>query len=242
MPDRLQIILPLADLMLEPRRDAMRVTQALYGEALEIISSREGWAHVRLEIDGYEGFIDEQAIGHEALPDAILSVPASHAYPRPDMKSNPASPLYFGAQFKIIDKEGEFVRLANQLFVKAAHIDKFTYQDPASMALQYLHVPYLWGGKTFAGIDCSGLVQIACQACAIKAPRDSGPQSQSLGQALSEAATLMRNDLIFWPGHVGILTSADRLLHANAHYMMVVEEALETAIHRIGKPSQIRRL
>lgn len=242
MTDILQITSPLADLMSKPQRSAMRVTQALLGEPVEILSSHEGWAHIRLMEDGYEGFVEENHLGLSAQANKKISVPATHAYPLPDIKSSPASPLYWGSQLHVIARDGDFYKTNQLEFIRVDHIDRPAPNDAASHASLYLNVPYLWGGKSFAGIDCSGLIQLSLLAIGVKSARDSGPQSESLGVIIPESAQLSRNDLIFWPGHVGILSAPDKLIHANAFHMMVVEENLDHAIHRIGQPSIMRRL
>ena len=241
MAEMLRILRPVVDLHAAPRRDGMRVTQALWGEAAEILHSHEGWAHVRLQADGYEGFMEEEALGPAPAPTHRLMVPSAHVYPQPDIKSAPAFEAYLGCGLAVAGVEGNFLRLAQGGFLAAAVMDAKP-ADPAAMAAQFLHVPYLWGGKTARGLDCSGLVQIALAACAISAPRDSGPQQQQLGRPVAQAEALQRNDLVFWKGHVGMLTAPDRLLHANAHHMQVVEEDFALAIARIGKPAAIKRL
>lgn len=241
MADLPRILWPVADLHEGPRRDAIRVTQALYGEAAEILEAHEGWARVRLENDGYEGFVMEEALGQAPAPTHRLMVPASHIYPQPDIKSAPATEAFLGCGLAVAGREGNFLKLVQGGFLHAAHVEA-RHADSASVAALFLHVPYLWGGKTARGLDCSGLIQIALAACGIRSPRDSGLQQQALGVALAEGAPLSRNDLVFWPGHVGILTAAGRLLHANAHHMMVAEEDLGAAIARIGKPAAIKRL
>lgn len=241
MAESLQVLWPIADLHREARRDGMRVSQALSGEGVEILSAHEGWARVRLQADGYEGFMQEEALGKAPSPTHRLMVPASHIYPEANIKSAPVVEAYLGCGLAVAGREGNFLKLAGGGFIIAAHVER-QHADPASIAAQFLHVPYLWGGKSMRGLDCSGLIQLALAACGMKAPRDSGPQSESLGVALPQAAALKRNDLVFWKGHVGILTAPGLLLHANAFHMQVVEESLAGAIARIGAPSVIRRL
>ena len=239
--DTRRVLSPLLDLHEAPRRAARRVTQALAGEVLRVSDMAEGWARVELEADGYIGFAETEWLGPALAPTHWLAVPMSHSYPAPDIKQGPESPLFLNSHLTVTGEDKDFLRLADGRFVKKSHTLPLGshLSDPAAVALQYLCVPYLWGGKSFAGLDCSGLVQLALHACGHQAPRDSGPQ-QALGVPVS--GDLRRNDLVFWKGHVGILTAPDRLLHANGHHMQVREEPLAEAITRIGPAEAIRRL
>jgi cell wall-associated NlpC family hydrolase len=129
--------------------------------------------------------------------------------------------------------DGDFLVLASGRHIYASHANTGKQSDFVSVAEQFLHTPYLWGGKTVMGIDCSGLVQTAMHASGVEAPRDSDMQEQGLGTDIS-GQTLQRGDLIFWKGHVGILQDGMTLLHANGHHMMVVSEPLQVAIDRIA--------
>lgn len=242
MSERKRIAIPVADLHDKPRNDSMRVTQGLYGEAVEILHSAGEWAHVRLVRDGYEGHVIAQALGDsQVLASRLFSVPAGHIYSAPDIKSSPVTEIYRGACVAVKATDGGFMELAEGGFVHAAQMQEAP-TDMAAKASEYLFVPYLWGGKTSRGIDCSGLVQVILQACGMESPRDSGPQEKALGRPLAAFETPDRNDLVFWKGHVGMLTGPQKLIHANAFHMRVAEEDFGQARQRIGEPTSIRRL
>ena len=160
----------------------------------------------------------------------------AHAYPEPSFKSIPERIFPFGAKLSAVSEEGSFVEVRGGGYVPRSQLldlDDFV-SDFVATAETFLGVPYLWGGKGPDGIDCSGLVQIALHSAGHSCPRDSDMQEQALGEPLSSNDDLARGDLIFWAGHVGIMTDGDTLLHANASHMAVVKENLRQAESRIN--------
>lgn len=231
-----RIVFAATDVQKAPRRDAMRMTQALMGEAVRVFETEEGWAYVQLIVDGYVGYVEEEALGISTAATHWLSVPSSFSYPAADLKTSPVEEIFFGTLVFIAAVEGNYARTNDGRFLPLSHVKQIgEYRsDPASIAAEFLHVPYLWGGKTARGLDCSGLIQLALNACGINALRDTDMQESSLGRALEKVEPLRRNDLVFWKGHVGILSGPDTLIHANGTHMQVVEEPLGEAITRIS--------
>ena len=230
-----RIATAIVPVMREPRRDAMQLTQALYGEAIRVYDEQDGWLWVQLEQDDYVGYIEAATATSWEEATHIITVPLTHSYPEASIKSQPTQPLTLNARLVAAPHDEKFLKLETGRYVYAAHAAPLasTQQDYVAVAEQFLAVPYLWGGKSFQGIDCSGLVQLSMQACGLSCPRDSDMQEQGLGQKIS-GNSLKRGDLIFWKGHVGIMTDAETLLHANGHHMQVVKEPLATAVERIS--------
>lgn len=234
---------PLADLLSRP--DGARDRQVALGAALTVVDRQGGWAFVQMVRDGYCGWLPEDAIGPAITPTHWVAAPASHAYGAPKVQAPDRFALPMGAHLTVSATEGAFA--ATQAgFVPLAHLRPIGahFDDPAEVALMFLHSPYLWGGNSYAGLDCSGLVQIAFHACGRDCPGDSDLQ-QAAGQPLSEDNPLRRNDLIFWKGHVALMLDATRLIHANGHSMSVAIESLDAATNRIaahsGGPITVRR-
>ncbi|HTV33884.1 MAG TPA: NlpC/P60 family protein [Methylocella sp.] len=230
----------IADVRRAPSHDAVLDTQALYGETLILYEDQEGWGWVQLGTDQYVGYIAMAALSAGGLEATHrVKVNRTLVYPCPDLKMpvRRASPL--GARVRVEGQKGAFARIGETAFVFAGHLAPVEAReaDFVGVAERFLHTPYLWGGKTSLGIDCSGLVQVALDAAGIAAPRDTDLQEQALGQPLSpkEQGTLalQRGDLIFWRGHVGIMQDATKLLHANAHHMLVTSEDFLAARERI---------
>jgi NlpC/P60 family/Bacterial dipeptidyl-peptidase Sh3 domain len=235
-----QCFAPIAGVHKAPSVDAMQTTQVLMGERLRVFERKAGWAWVQLRDDSYVGYVRESALleGNRETTDRITT-PLAHLFPRPDLKSTPAILVPMNAGLSVMGRSGDYLEHASGQFVYAAHCAVIDTRDFVSVAERFLHTPYLWGGKTALGIDCSGLVQVAMQACGLSCPRDSDMQEKDLGADVPREQ-LQRGDLVFWKGHVGLMQDEHRLLHANGHHLMVVSELLKDAIARISaKGSEI---
>jgi cell wall-associated NlpC family hydrolase len=228
----------------EPRHDAPLDTEALCGEAVTVFEMAEGWAWCQLAQDGYVGYLPAERLAQTGPePTHRVSALRSFVYPGPSMKLPPVEMLPLGARLVVTGRQGDFAVIEGaaglaQAFVWASHITSLAdaAADPVAVAEALIGTPYLWGGKSTLGIDCSGLVQLALDAAGRIAPRDSDMQERALGQLLPSAdpAGLRRGDLVFWKGHVGLMRSPTELLHANGHHMLVVSEPLADAVARIA--------
>lgn len=246
-----EVAVPLLSLRREPRFDARLDTQALMGERVRVFEMREGWAWLQLESDFYVGYAAQDDLADMGgAPTHRVAVPSTFMFPAPDIKSQPTVTLTLNAAMRVLRQDERFAHLANGRFVVASHLKPLgeAETDFVAVAESHRHVPYLWGGKSVLGLDCSGLVQLSLQAAGQVSPRDSDMQEKALGRSLpkDDLDGLKRGDLVFWDGHVGIMTDAGMLLHANGHFMQVTLEPLKTAVERIaarhGKITSIKRL
>lgn len=212
--------------------------QLLFGETfLELEQDpKNGFSFGRSEYDGYVGYVETNSLGVVSTASHKVTSLNTHIYPMAHMKTVPLIPLSLGARLAVVEFKSGFSQLTDGKFVPEQAISLINSHAPdfVTVAEQFLGVAYLWGGETSQGIDCSGLVQTALRASGIDCPRDSDLQQDAVGIELSKAAALIRGDLIFWKGHVGIMVSETELLHANAHHMCVAVEPFEQVSSRIS--------
>jgi cell wall-associated NlpC family hydrolase len=248
-----EVIEPQAPLRGEPAPDAPLLTEALKGERVTIYDNNdEGWAWGQLAADRYVGWLPANALAPPAMPPTHKVVALrTFAFPGPSIKLPPLEALPLGARIAIARRQDRLAVTRSGAYVPAMHLApiEIDESDYVAVAERFLGVPYLWGGKTALGLDCSGLVQVALTACGMSSPRDSDMQEAALGSSVTAAAdnsNLRRGDLMFWKGHVAIVRDRATLLHANAFHMAVVVEPIADAVARIRGTgtdiSGIRRL
>ncbi len=246
-----QVVVPVIPIRNKPSESAPVDTEALFGEMLVVYDVADGWAWIQLLRDGYVGYAQVSAISSEVeLPTHRVKAIGTFVYPEPDIKKPPLAHLSLNSALKVAEQQDQFYRLSSGGFVAVRHVaDEQTFaRDFVDVAERFIGTPYLWGGRTRLGIDCSALVQVSLEAAGITAPRDSDMQRAEIGNDVlmpEDYDGLQRGDLIFWPGHVGIMADGIMLLHANAHHMAVTVETLPEAIERMARtglrPTAVKR-
>lgn len=239
-----RISVALTDILRAP--EGGRDRQILWGDRVLVIDRRDGFAHIMAEKDGYCGWVSEAALGPDFKATHRVAAPFSQIYAAPRVASPETLTLPFGAQVEVISESGKFAETTAG-FVPMSHLRPLGSHesDPVAVAAGFLGTPYLWGANSRAGIDCSGLAQAAMLSCGIPCPGDSDLQAASGEEVAPEA--IREGDLVFWKGHVAVISGPDEIIHATGAFMSVVRESLSGAIERIeaqgnGTVTHYRRL
>ncbi len=232
-----------ADLRRAPAADAPLDSQLLFGEAVTCYETKDGWAWVQNRSDGYVGYVEAGALTEEvAVPSHRVSVLRSFLYAEPDLKAPTLDCLSVTSPVAAVAERDGFSEIAGGGWIYGRHLEPLDAVAPdyVAGALQFLGVPYLWGGRSSLGLDCSALIQLVLARAGIACPRDSDMQAAELGERVAQGRPerpLRRGDLIFMPGHAVIALDEEQVVHANAHDMLVAIEPLAPVIARVAEES-----
>jgi cell wall-associated NlpC family hydrolase len=238
-------------LRLEPSVESRMETELLFGERFTVYETAKDWAWGQSALDDYVGYVAAEDLKEAAAsPDHRVTAGLTPLLPAPDFKRAPKDMLPSNAKVKVLGHDGRFAQIAPDAYVFDGHLAPLAQyaSDWVAVAERFRGVPYVWGGKTVTGVDCSGLIQTALEAGGVASPRDADMQELALGRALAippDLSGLARGDLVFWRDHVGVMLDGARILHANAFYMEAAVEPLADAVRRIasrGPITSIKRL
>jgi cell wall-associated NlpC family hydrolase len=238
-----QVAAGLVDLRRAPAHDAMLVSQLFHGDEVRVYETEDGWAWLQHAGDGYMGYAPADALREDIVaPTHWVRAPRSFVFPSPDEKAPPLDALPMTAQVRVLSRRNRYSEVVwrdGSGWVPSGHLlpNGEIVEDFVTTALAFLGMPYLWGGRTSLGLDCSGLVQVALNAAGIPALRDSDQQEASIGEPRSLDEPAVRGDLFYMPGHVAIALDAWRVVNANAHDMMTSIEPLDDLVARVRAES-----
>ncbi|HEX2761792.1 MAG TPA: NlpC/P60 family protein [Rhizomicrobium sp.] len=234
--EKFSICVGRASLRVRPSDDAAQDSELLHGELFTVYDRGNGWVWGQAANDLYVGYVKERALVAPFAVGERVSALLAPVFSAADLKTPVRDLLPLNAAVPVLGRDGDYARIGEGAWLHTRHLASETEKDFVAIAQRFLGAPYVWGGKTVAGLDCSGLIQTALQAVGKAAPRDTDMMERSLGErALATGEPLCRGDLIFWKGHMGVMLDAENLLHANAFHMQVAIEPLQDAIARIDK-------
>jgi len=234
-----------AALRVRPSDDAAQDSELLFGETFTVYDRADGWAWGQAANDLYVGYLRIDTLTGPFTVAAKVSALMAPAFAAADLKTPVRDLLPLNAAVPALARQGDYVQIGEERFVHHRHLEPLLQKDFVAVAERFVGAPYVWGGKTMAGLDCSGLIQTALQAVGKAAPRDTDMMEKALGGTVA-LSDIRRGDLVFWKGHMGVMLDEARLLHANAFHMAVAIEPLAEAIARIekaaGPVTSIKRL
>ena len=240
--ERARITVGKAPLRPKPKADTSIDTELLYGETVDLFERDRGWAWVQSRVDSYVGYVEESALGPG--PGEIthtVSALRTYIYPEPDLKSPPLSLISMNAKLSATENISDgFIALHDEGWVFKRHVAPLGSfdADHCAVAMRFLGTPYLWGGRSSLGLDCSALVQMSLIRCGINVPRDSDMQENMIGrEAICEPdfSDVRRGDIIYWKGHCGIWIDQATFIHANATDMAVAVQPLKHILSYISE-------
>lgn len=241
-----KVTAPVIDVRETPDNEALRgklESQLQYGEIFIAEEDAGDWLKGRCAHDGYPGYVEKKYLTQEfAAATHVVTAQRSDVYRDASIKSPIRRTIGMGAQLTVIEMGEKFAKLDDGTHIYARHITALSAkEDFVTAAEKLVETPYVWGGRSGLGTDCSGLVQISLARSGIDAPRDTEDQEKAVGKDATKDAR-QRGDIVYFPGHVGIMVDAENILHANAFHMKTCVEKLDVVTQRSGGITAVRRI
>ncbi len=215
-------------------------TQLLYGDNFKVIKKFSGWKKIKIKKDGYIGCVQNKRFSKPIKPNFKVCVLKACLFSKPSVKKKLKQFLPFASRVRIIQKKGKFGKF-DKYWIKISDLKKisFKYKDVFKDVKLFKNIRYMWGGKSYKGIDCSALVQIFFNQNNLFCPRDSKDQEKFFKRKIN-LQNIKKNDLIFWKGHVAIALSTNNLIHAYGPMKKVVVMDIKRTVERIKRTANLK--
>ena len=215
------------------------VTQLLYGDIFKKIKKNGPWLKIKNDEDNYKGFIKVKKFPQNQKNSHKIHKLFANLYSQPDKKYKIKKKLSFGSKIKILKKKGKFYKF-DDLWLEKKDLKEINYntKDIFKKIKKFTNVKYKWGGKYYGGVDCSGLIQLYFNFNNRFCPRDAKDQVKYFKKKI-KLKNIKKNDLIFWKGHVALIISKKKLIHAYGPYKKVVIMPIRKTINLINKTANL---
>ena len=234
-----QVNVPFVDLLGAPGGERNR--QLIYGSKVKYFGETDGWAFIQNTYDDYVGYVPQETINLDTNKTHIVSAPLSHVFSEPNIKAENIETLPLTAKVSGKTVENGFLETElGWIPVRQVQLKTKFATNPVEVAKLFLNSPYLWGGNTSLGIDCSGLVQVSMLLCGLSCPGDSDQQLAELGQNIDVDTTQEKGDILFWKGHVAICINSKQLIHAYGPEKKVLIMPIIKTIRRIENTAKLK--
>lgn len=238
---------PFANVRNKPNFNSVLETQLIHGEKVLILSNQNDWSYICSEEDNYKGWIKTNEIGDITNKTHKIKNLSTYVFKEPNHKSKVICKLFLNSKIRVESFEGSWIKLTIKDKVGFLHKNSIVDlnkndKDWINICLKFQNAPYLWGGKTFEGIDCSGLIQLSLQYCGIKFPRNTSEQIEFTSNFENTTKNASKGTLIFWDEHVGVMINDTELIHSNMYHLKVHVEKISIAVERIGKIKQLKKI
>jgi len=232
--------LPVLNVYKKKTKKSKVVTQLLYGDTFKKLEQKSSWIKIKNDLDNYIGYIKSEKFSQNHKNTHKVSVLCSNLYLKPNNKNKIRKKLSFGSKIKVTNKKRNFYKFDN-FWIKKKDLKKISFKTKNSFKNinKFINVKYKWGGKHFSGVDCSGLIQLFLNFNNKFCPRDTKDQIKYFKKKI-EMQNIMKNDLIFWRGHVAIILSKKKLIHAYGPSKKVLIMSTNYTIKRIEKTTNLK--